>query len=98
MIDLNITVENIDLRSVIVQWDLLPESYWNGPEPSYVVLFQDIVHSVNITVEIPPGTTQMNYTQLKHYTNYSVSLMALNHVGISLSTPGYIIESLDYSE
>jgi hypothetical protein len=83
---------------VLVHWDLLPELYWNAPEPSYVVLFEDIARGVNISVEVPPGTTELNYTQLKHFTNYSVSLNALNHVGASLPTVDALIETLEYGE
>ena len=98
MINLNITVQNVDLQSVLVQWDLLPEVYWNAPEPSYVVVFQDISRGSNISVDIPPGTTQLNYTQLRHFTNYSVSLMAMNHVGVSLPLEGGLVETLEHGE
>jgi hypothetical protein len=98
MINLNVRVRNVDLQSVLVEWDLLPKYYWNGPEPSYVVLFQDIARDINISVQIPPGTTQLNYTQLKHFTNYSVSLMALNRVGASSPTEAGVIETLEHGE
>ena len=98
MINLNVTVENVELQSVLVEWDLLPKYYWNGLEPSYVVLFQDFAHGINVSVEIPPGITQLNYTQLKHFTNYSVSLIALNRIGPSLPTEGGVIETLEHCE
>jgi hypothetical protein len=98
MINLNATVQNVDLQSMLVEWNLLPKYYWNGPEPSYVVLFQDIARDINISVQIPLGTTQLNYTQLKHFTNYSVSLMALNHVGPSSPTEAGVIETLEHGE
>ncbi len=98
MINLNVRVQNVDLQSVLVEWDLLPKYYWNAPEPSYVVLFQDFARGINVSVEIPPGITQLNYTQLKHFTNYSVSLMALNRIGPSLPTEGGVIETLEHCE
>ena len=96
--NLNISLENIDLQSVLIKWDPLPKYYWNGPEPGYVVQFEDISHGSNFTVEIPPGTTEMNYTQLDHFTSYSVSIMALNYIGTSLPTDGGVIKTLDHGK
>lgn len=83
---------------MFVKWDPLPTYYWNGPEPSYVVRFEDISHGLNITIEIPPGTTQLNCTQLDHFTSYSVSIMALNYIGTSLPMDGGVIETLDHGK
>ena len=98
IINLNISLQNVDFQSVLVKWDPLPKYYWNGPEPSYAVKFQDISRGLNITVEIPLGTTQLNCTQLEHFTSYSVSIMALNYLGSSLPTYGGIIKTLDFGK
>ncbi|XP_028409645.1 uncharacterized protein LOC114532360 [Dendronephthya gigantea] len=96
IVDLNVSVSNVDLRSVFIQWSLLPKYNWNGLAKSYVITLLDIVDGVNHTIQKPSNTSNVTYTSLKHFTNYSVSLMALNNVGYSSPIQGPVFQTLEH--
>ena len=92
------SVRNVDLRSVFIEWSLLPKHNWNGLAQSYVIILQDIVDGVKHTIQTPPKTSNLTYPLLKHFTNYSVSLMALNNIGYSSPTQGPVFQTLEHGE
>ena len=82
-----------------VQWDPLPKTSWNGKLLGYIVSFRELQgtgsqFAMNQTVY--GETSNITRSGLKHFTNYSVTVMAFNRVGVSSPTSPVNIETLEH--
>ena len=76
----NITFSSVEARSMIVTWDEVPCSGQNGPITGYLLYYTNTTFSDTINIT---GGENRSYTltELRPYTNYTVTVSAYNDVG-----------------
>ena len=76
----NIIFPSVKARSLTVSWDEVPPSGQNGPITGYILYYTNTTFSENITIT---GGQNRAYTltELRPYTNYTVTVAAYNDVG-----------------
>ena len=76
----NITFSSIEARSLTVSWDEVPPSGQNGPITGYLLYYTST--SFSDTINITGGENRAyTLTELRPYTNYTVTVAAYNDVG-----------------
>ena len=76
----NIVFSSVESRSFIVSWDELPCSGQNGPITGYLLHYTNTTFSD--TIDITGGVNRACIlTELRPYTNYTVTVSAYNNVG-----------------
>ena len=76
----NIIFSTVEARSLTVSWDEVPPSGQNGPITGYLLYYTNTTFSDNITIT---GRENRAYTltELRPYTNYTVTVSAYNDGG-----------------
>ena len=76
----NITFSSVEDRSLSVSWDEVPPSGQNGPITGYLLYYTNASFSDTINIT---GVENRSYTlsELRPYTNYTVTVAAYNDVG-----------------
>ena len=71
---------SVEARSLTVSWDEVPPSGQNGPITGYLLYYTNTTFSDTINIT---GGDNRSYTltELRPYTNYTVTLSAYNDVG-----------------
>ena len=76
----NIIFSAVETTIMIVSWDEVPCSGQNGPITGYLLYYTNTTFSDTINIT---GGENRSYTltELRQYTNYTVTVSAYNHVG-----------------
>ena len=76
----NITFSSVEARSMIVSWEEVTHSGQNGPITGYLLYYTNTTFSDTINIT---GGENKSYTltELRPYTNYTVTVSAYNDVG-----------------
>ena len=76
----NIVFSSVEARSMIVSWDKVPCSGQNGPITGYLLNYINTTFSDTINIT---GRENRSYTltELRPYTNYTVTVSAYNDAG-----------------
>ena len=76
----NVAFSSVGARSLIVSWDEAPHSGQNGPITGYLLYYTNTTFSDTINIT---GGENRSYTltELRPYTNYTVTVSAYNDVG-----------------
>ena len=76
----NIVFSSVEARSLNVSWDEVPCSEQNGPITGYLLYYTNTTFSDN--VNITGGENRLyTLTELRPYTNYTVTVSAYNDAG-----------------
>ena len=76
----NIIFSSVEARSLTVSWDEVPPSGQNGPITGYLLYYTNT--SFSDTINITGGENRAyTLTELRPYTNYTVTVAAYNDVG-----------------
>ena len=76
----NIIFSSVQARSINISWDEVPPSGQNGPITGYLLYYTNTIFSDTINIT---GRKNRSYilTELRPYTNYTVTVSAYNDVG-----------------
>ena len=76
----NIIFSSVEIRSISISWDEVPHSRQNGPITGYLLYYANTTFSDTINIT---GGKNRSYTltELRPYTNYTVTVSAYNDVG-----------------
>ena len=85
----NITFSSVKARSLTVSWDEVPPSEQNGPITGYLLYYTNKTFSDTINIT---GGENRSYTltELRSYTNYTVTVSAYNDAGNGPSSDNQI--------
>ena len=76
----NIIFSSVETRSINISWDEVPDSRQNGPITGYLLYYTNTTFSD--TINITGGENRsFTLTELRPYTNYTVTVSAYNDVG-----------------
>ena len=73
----SITFSSVEARSLIVSWEEVPRSGQNGPITGYLLYYTNTTFSDTINI-IGGENRAYTLTDLRPYTNYTVTLAAYN--------------------
>ena len=76
----NATFSSVEARSLNVSWDEVPRSGQNGPITGYLLYYINTTFSDTINIT-GGGNRSYTLTELRPYTNYTVTVSAYNDVG-----------------
>ena len=76
----NITFSSVEARSMIILWDAVPCSEQNGPITGYLLYYTNTTFSDTIII-IGGKNRSYTLTELRPYTNYTVTVSAYNDAG-----------------
>ena len=83
----NITFSSVEARSMIVSWEEVPRSRQNGPITGYLLYYMCTNTTFSDTINITGGENRSyTLTELRPYTNYTVTVSAYNDVGTGPSS------------
>ena len=85
----NIIFPSVKARSLTVSWDEVPPSGQNGPITGYLLYYTNKTFSENITI-IGGENRSYTLTELRPYTNYTVTVSAYNDAGTGLTSDSRI--------
>ena len=76
----NIIFSSVETKSMYISWDEVPHSRQNGPITGYLLYYTNTTFSDTINIT---GGENRSYTlsELRPYTNYTVTVSAYNDVG-----------------
>ena len=85
----NIVFSSVEADSINVFWDKLPRSGQNGPITGYLLYYTNTTFSNTIDIT---GGDNRSYTlsELRPYTNYTVTVSAYNDAGTGLTSDSRI--------
>ena len=87
---MDIIFSSVEARSIIVSWDKVPCSGQNGPITGYVFYYTNTTFSSD-TINITGGENRSyTLTELRPYTNYTVTVSAYNDAGTGPSSDSRI--------
>ena len=76
----NVMVTSADPASLIVSWQPPPPINHNGPITGYVIQYTRVRSSDMMSVNVTSGSTP-TVLELRVFTNYSVTVAAINAIG-----------------
>ena len=93
----NITFSSVEARSLSVSWDEVPPSGQNGSITGYLLYYTNTTFSDTINIT---GGENRSYTltELRPYTNYTVTVSAYNDVGTGPSCDNRIQQTEQVSQ
>ena len=77
----NVTGNNSSSRSILVQWDEVPENDKNGIIKGYKITYKDWRTGGEKTQTVDAPTRQVNLTGLNEFTKYNISVLAFTVKG-----------------
>ena len=77
---MNIVFSSVVARSIIVSWDEVPCLGQNGPITGYLLYYTNTTFSDTINITVGKNRSYI-LTELRPYTNYTVTVAAYNDVG-----------------
>ena len=93
----NIIFSVVEARSLTVSWDKVPPSGQNGPITGYLLNYTNATFSDTINIT---GGENRSYTltELRPYTNYTVTVSAYNDGGIGPASDNRIQQTKQASQ